>query len=123
MFYDLEHNALERWTRSEAGPLDVGTFVPAELVRYPTWDRVNGGQRMISAYLYRPKTAGPHPVVIDIHGGPESQARADWNPFVQYLVNELGYAVITPNVRGSSGYGKTFLKLDNGMLARMRLKT
>jgi dipeptidyl aminopeptidase/acylaminoacyl peptidase len=120
--YDLEHNALERWTRSEAGPLDVGTFVPAELVRYPTWDRVNGGQRMISAYLYRPKTAGPHPVVIDIHGGPESQARADWNPFVQYLVNELGYAVITPNVRGSSGYGKTFLKLDNGMLREDAVK-
>ena len=56
--YDLTHNALERWTRSEVGPLDVGSFVPAELVRYPTWDRVAGGQRMISAYLYRPRGAG-----------------------------------------------------------------
>jgi len=120
--YDLSHNALERWTRSEVGPLDVGSFVPAELVRYPTWDRVAGGQRMISAYLYRPRGAGPHPVVIDIHGGPESQSRAGWNPFVQFLVNELGYAVIQPNVRGSSGYGKTFLKLDNGVLREDAVK-
>jgi dipeptidyl aminopeptidase/acylaminoacyl peptidase len=120
--FDLNHSALERWTRSETGPVDLSTFVPAELVRYPTWDRVNGGQRMISAYLYRPRGAGPHPVVIDIHGGPESQARAGWNPFVQYLVNELGYAVIVPNVRGSSGYGKTFLKLDNGVLREDAVK-
>src|SRR4051812_36811705 len=120
--YDLSHNALERWTRSEVGPLDVGSFVPAELVRYPTWDRVAGGQRMISAYMYRPRGAGPHPVVIDIHGGPESQSRAGWNPFVQFLVNELGYAVIQPNVRGSSGYGKTFLKLDNGVLREDAVK-
>lgn len=120
--YDLTHNALERWTRSEVGPLDVNSFVPAELVRYPTWDRVSGGQRMISAYLYRPKGPGPHPVVIDIHGGPESQARAGWNPFIQFLVGELGYAVIAPNVRGSSGYGKTFLKLDNGLLREDAVK-
>jgi dipeptidyl aminopeptidase/acylaminoacyl peptidase len=77
---------------------------------------------MISAYLYRPRGPGPHPVLIDIHGGPESQARAAWNPFVQFLVNELGYAVITPNVRGSSGYGKTFLKLDNGVLREDAVK-
>ena len=120
--YDLNHSALERWTRSEIGPVDVASFVPAELVRYPTWDRVAGGQRMISAYLYRPRGAGPHPVVIDIHGGPESQSRGGWNPFVQYLVNELGYAVIAPNVRGSSGYGKTFLKLDNGVLREDAVK-
>jgi len=120
--YDLNHSALERWTRSEIGAVDVATFVPAELVRYPTWDRVAGSQRMISAYLYRPRGPGPHPVLIDIHGGPESQARAGWNPFVQFLVNELGYAVIAPNVRGSSGYGKTFLKLDNGVLREDAVK-
>jgi dipeptidyl aminopeptidase/acylaminoacyl peptidase len=120
--YDLNHSALERWTRSELGPVDVGTFVPAELVRYPTWDRVAGSQRMISAYLYRPKTAGPHPVLIDIHDGPEAQSRPVWDPFVQFLVNELGYAVIMPNVRGSSGYGKTFLKLDNGVLREDAIK-
>ena len=120
--YDLNHNALERWTRSETGAVDTTTFVPAELVRYPTWDRVAGAQRTISAYLYRPRGPGPHPVIIDIHGGPESQARAGWNPFVQFLVNELGYAVIAPNVRGSLGYGKTFLKLDNGVLREDAVK-
>src|SRR6185312_9863632 len=114
--FDVEHSKLERWTHSETGPVDPNTFVPAELVRYPTWDRINGKQRMLSAYVYRPRTPGPYPVIVDIHGGPEAQARAEWDPFTQYLVNELGYAVIEPNVRGSSGYGKTFLKLDNGVL-------
>jgi dipeptidyl aminopeptidase/acylaminoacyl peptidase len=71
---------------------------------------------MLSAYVYRPKSAAPCPVVIEIHGGPESQYRPGWDPFVQFLVNELGYAVIAPNVRGSSGYGKTFMALDNGVL-------
>jgi dipeptidyl aminopeptidase/acylaminoacyl peptidase len=114
--YDLGKSALERWTRSEVGPLDVNTLAPAELIRYPTWDRVNGKQRMISAYVYRPRAAGPCPVVIDIHGGPEAQYRPHWDPFIQFLVNELGYAVIAPNVRGSLGYGKTFVKLDDGVL-------
>ena len=114
--YDLGHSTLERWTKSEVGPLDPNTLVSAELIQYPTWDQVSGKQRMISAYVYRPRTAGGCPVVIDLHGGPESQYRPHWDPFVQFLVNELGYAVIAPNVRGSSGYGKTFMKLDNGVL-------
>ena len=115
--YDLERSELVRWTRSEVGPVDASRFVAAELFRYPTWDRVGlRQQRMISAYLYRPRTPGPHPVVIHIHGGPESQYRPGFEPFTQFLVNELGYAVIAPNVRGSSGYGKTFLQLDNGRL-------
>jgi dipeptidyl aminopeptidase/acylaminoacyl peptidase len=115
--YDVEHGKLERWTKSEPGPLDVGTLAAPELIHYPTWDRVGGHARMLSAYVYRPRAAaGPCPVLIDIHGGPESQYRPGWDPFVQFLVNELGYAVVAPNVRGSSGYGKTFLALDNGML-------
>jgi dipeptidyl aminopeptidase/acylaminoacyl peptidase len=115
--YDLEHGKLERWTRSEPGPLDVGTLAAPELIHYPTWDRIGRHARMLSAYVYRPRTAaGPCPVVIDVHGGPESQYRPGWDPFVQFLVNELGYAVVAPNVRGSSGYGKTFLGLDNGVL-------
>jgi dipeptidyl aminopeptidase/acylaminoacyl peptidase len=77
---------------------------------------------MLSAYVYRPHKAGPYPVVIDIHGGPEAQYRAEWDPFTQYLVNELGYAVVAPNVRGSSGYGKTFLNLDNGPLREDAVK-
>ena len=120
--YDLTRNALDRWTRSEAGPLETSAFVPAELVRYATWDRVAGKQRTLSAYVFRPHTPGPAPVLIDIHGGPESQYRAGWDPFTQFLVNELGYAVVAPNVRGSSGYGKTFLKLDDGVLREDAVK-
>jgi dipeptidyl aminopeptidase/acylaminoacyl peptidase len=115
--YDLEHDATARWTKSEAGPIDPATLVTPELVRYPTWDRVGGHPRMLSAYVYRPAhPSGPSPVAITIHGGPESQYRPEWDPFVQFLVNELGYIVVAPNVRGSSGYGKSFLALDNGVL-------
>ncbi|HEV7713949.1 MAG TPA: alpha/beta fold hydrolase [Steroidobacteraceae bacterium] len=120
--YDLNKNAIERWTRSEAGPVDTSTFVAPELVHYPTWDRVDGKPRTLSAFLYRPKTPGPHPVLVHIHGGPEEQYRPGFEAFFQYLVNDLGYAVIAPNVRGSSGYGKSFLKLDNGVLREDSVK-
>jgi dipeptidyl aminopeptidase/acylaminoacyl peptidase len=98
------------------GSPDCPTFVPAELVHFPTWDRADGERRMLSAYLYRPRTAGRHPVLIMVHGGPQEQYRPRFDPFIQFLVNELGYAVVAPNVRGSSGYGKAFLELDNGRL-------
>ncbi len=115
---EVERNAVVRYTKSEAGPLDPLQFVPAELVRFQTFDRADGKRREIPAFVYRPKdgsrTPGPHPVLIDIHGGPESQAVPNWNPFTQFLVREMGFTVITPNVRGSSGYGKTWLDLDNG---------
>jgi dipeptidyl aminopeptidase/acylaminoacyl peptidase len=120
--YDLNRNAIDRWTRSEAGPVDTNTFVAPELIHFPTWDRVGGSPRTLSAYLYRPKSPGPHPVLINVHGGPESQYRPGYEPFFQFLVNELGYAVIAPNVRGSAGYGKSFLKLDNGMLREDSVK-
>jgi dipeptidyl aminopeptidase/acylaminoacyl peptidase len=113
---ELERNSVVRFTRSEAGPVDPLQFVPAELMRYPTWDRADGRSRQVPAFVYRPKagTPGPHPVIIDIHGGPESQATPGFNPFTQFLVREMGFVVIAPNVRGSSGYGKTYLNLDNG---------
>ena len=114
--YDLEKARVERWTRSEIGPIPAGELIAPELVRYPTWDRSGGHQRLLSAYVYRPAGGGPSPVVIYIHGGPEDQYRPGWDPFVQFLVKELGYAVVAPNVRGSSGYGKSFLALDNGTL-------
>jgi dipeptidyl aminopeptidase/acylaminoacyl peptidase len=112
--FEIERNSLVRWTRSELGPVDPARFVPAELVRYPTWDRDGGKPRLVPAFIWKPRGAGPHPVLVDIHGGPEAQARPDYSTFTQFLVNELGYAVIAPNVRGSSGYGKTYLKLDDG---------
>jgi dipeptidyl aminopeptidase/acylaminoacyl peptidase len=116
---EVERNAVVRYTRSEAGPIDPLQFVPAELTRFPTFDRTGGKHREVPAFIYRPKEGGPtkpgpHPVLIDIHGGPESQAVPVWNPFTQFLVREMGFVVITPNVRGSSGYGKEYLNLDNG---------
>jgi len=76
---------------------------------------VEGKQRMIPAFYYHPKESnGKIPVVISIHGGPESQELPGFNSYYQFLVNELGIAVIAPNVRGSAGYGKTYLTLDNG---------
>jgi dipeptidyl aminopeptidase/acylaminoacyl peptidase len=111
---EVERNALVRYTRSEVGPNDPLQYSPAELTRYPTFDRDRGKYREIPAFVLRPRTPGPHPVLIDIHGGPEGQAVPSWNPFTQFLVREMGFVVITPNVRGSTGYGKTYMNLDNG---------
>jgi len=111
---DLTNYSLERWTFSEVGGLNTSNFVVPELIHFPTFDQVDGKPRMIPAFITKPKGTGPFPVVIDIHGGPEGQAQPYFNPIVQYYVNEMGIAVIEPNVRGSSGYGKSFLQLDNG---------
>jgi len=112
--YEVEHNQLARWTHSEPGAVDPQSFVPAQAVQYPTWDRGKAGQRLIPAFLYQPRTAGPHPVLIDIHDGPAGQFRPGFDAFIQFAVNQLGYVVIAPNIRGSTGYGKTFADLDNG---------
>jgi dipeptidyl aminopeptidase/acylaminoacyl peptidase len=111
---ELERNALTRYTASEVGPIDPLQFVPAELVRFPTFDRERGKPRQIPAFVYRSPAPGPRPVYIDVHGGPESQYKPTFSPFAQFLVRELGFTVIAPNVRGSSGYGKSYLNLDNG---------
>ena len=104
-----------QWTFSEVGGLDKRRFVEPELIQYPTFDDEKGVTRNIPAYYYKPKESiGPYPVLIYIHGGPEGQFRPSFNPTIQYLVNELGVAVLGPNVRGSAGYGKSFLQLDNG---------
>jgi dipeptidyl aminopeptidase/acylaminoacyl peptidase len=113
---DLEKATLERWTRSEIGGLDASRFVAPTLIRYPTFDTVDGRPRTIPAFYYRPAgvTAGRRvPVVINIHGGPEAQALPTFSPTAQFLANELGVAMLVPNVRGSSGYGRTYLTLDN----------
>ncbi len=120
-------DALQRWTQSEVGGLPSSTFVEPELVHYPTFDSVsdssgNTQSREIPAFVYRPKGEGPHPVVLRIHGGPESQFRPGFNSSVQAWVDRLGLAVIAPNVRGSSGYGRRYLELDNGMLRENSVK-
>lgn len=110
------NRSLTRWTRSEAGGLNVDNFVDAKLIHYPTYDQVDGAARMIPAFVYKPKTVDKRlPVMISIHGGPEGQVRPGFSARVQSLVNELGIIVITPNVRGSAGYGKRYINLDNGL--------
>lgn len=113
---NLRDATTERWTRSEAGGLDTSTFVAPTLVRFETFDQVDGRPRTIPAFYYKPSRPAPggrYPVVIDIHGGPEDQSVPVLKPVTQFLVNELGVAVLVPNVRGSSGYGRSYLTLDN----------
>ncbi|MEM6817709.1 MAG: S9 family peptidase [Pseudomonadota bacterium] len=110
----LASRELTRWTFSEVGGLDTDQFVAPSVIEYPSFDEVEGSPRMIPAFVYTPPGEGPHPVIIRIHGGPESQARPSFSSTYQYWVSELGAAVIMPNVRGSSGYGKTYVSLDNG---------
>lgn len=109
--YDLRRRRLVRYTESEIGGLDASTFIEPELIRYRTFD-----EREIPAFVYRPRGEGPFPVVVQIHGGPESQARPWLSGLTQFLAVERGVAVVVPNVRGSDGYGKTYLGLDDGRL-------
>jgi dipeptidyl aminopeptidase/acylaminoacyl peptidase len=113
--WTLADGSFERWTESEIGPIDAKSLLAPTLVRYPTFDKAGGKPREIPAWLYKPAGPGPHPVLISIHGGPEAQAQPVFSANIQQWAVELGYAVIQPNVRGSSGYGKTYLALDNGM--------
>jgi dipeptidyl aminopeptidase/acylaminoacyl peptidase len=119
---DIAANHLEAWTHSEAGAVDPAKFVMPRLTKFPTFDRTEGAERQIPVYIYEPSTSGPHPVLIVLHGGPESQFRPGFDPWLQYVVNELGFAVVAPNVRGSSGYGKGYLALDNGVLREDAVK-
>ena len=109
---DVRSGAVERWTFSETGGLNPEGFSEPELVRWKSFDG-----RVISGYLYRPPARfnGRRPVIINIHGGPESQYQPGFLGRNNYWPNELGVAILFPNVRGSTGYGKTFVKLDNGL--------
>ncbi len=119
---NLSNEKLERWTYSEVGGLNTNNFIKPELIHYPTFDSVDGKIRKIPAYYYKPKGKGPFPVIIYFHGGPESQYQPGFVSTFQYWLNEMGIAVIAPNVRGSSGYGKTYLQLDNGYLRENSVK-
>jgi dipeptidyl aminopeptidase/acylaminoacyl peptidase len=109
-----QYAELVRWTDSEVGGLDTSKFRTPELVSFPTFDKVDGEDRQIPAWLYRPAGPGPFPVIVSIHGGPEGQSRPGFSSTYQMWLEKLGIAVVVPNVRGSSGYGKTYLGLDNG---------
>ena len=116
---DAATGKVERWTESETGGLNAANFVEPELVRWKSFD-----SRTISGFLYKPaaKFAGRRPVVINIHGGPESQFQPAFLGRSNYYLDELGVAVLFPNVRGSSGYGKSYLRLDNGRLREDSVK-
>lgn len=106
-----ETGKVEIWARSITNGVDTRKFSEPQLIHWTSFDK-----RIISGFLYRPpaKFQGKRPVIIDIHGGPEEQYRPGFGYEDNYFLNELGIAKIYPNVRGSSGYGKAFLELDNG---------
>lgn len=104
---------ITRWTESEIGGLNPARFVEPSIIRYPTFDLVDGKPRLIPALYYKPAGSNKFPVVIFTHGGPEGQTQPTFSSTFQYWVNELGIAVIAPNVRGSTGYGRSFHQLDN----------
>ena len=108
---DLASRRLTRWTHSELGELDPASLAEPQLIRFQSFDGLS-----VPAFVYRPSRAAPDartPVIIDIHGGPESQTRPQWNPGAQYFADTLGATVILPNVRGSLGYGTRYVDLDN----------
>ncbi len=107
---DVETGKSERWTMSETA-VKTEAFPQAELVRWKSFDG-----KLISGFLYRPpaKFTGKRPVLVEIHGGPEGQSQPRFLGRSNYFLNELGIALIYPNVRGSTGYGKTFSLMDNG---------
>ncbi len=103
---------VRRWTFSETGGLDPERNREPELVRVKSFDG-----REVTGFLYRPDPArfpGPRPLLVSIHGGPEGQSRPVFQGRNNYLLNERGVALFYPNVRGSTGFGKTFVGLDNG---------
>ncbi len=103
---------VSRWTSGETNGINAEELADAQLIRWTSFDG-----RMISGFEYRPpkRFTGRRPVMINIHGGPDQQERPRFLGFSNYFLNELGVALIYPNVRGSRGFGRTFLKLDDGM--------
>ena len=111
---DTASMAVSRWTTHEKMAVDMSSFVEPSLIRWKSFD-----QRMISGFAYRAPAAkfpGKRPVLINIHGGPEGQFKPGFMGRSNYYTDQMGVTVIYPNVRGSDGYGKSFLKLDNGRL-------
>ena len=109
---DAQSLQLTRWTESEMGGLVASELPAAKLVEWKSFDG-----KMISGFLYQPTTrfTGKRPVIINIHGGPEGQSRPVFLGRNNFFLNELGCAILFPNIRGSVGYGKSFVAMDNGL--------
>ena len=117
---DASSGKVTQWTKAHAHPsIDVASFSEQQIIRWKSFDG-----RTISGLISRPpaKFTGKRPVLINIHGGPEAQAKVGFLARNQYYVQELGITLIQPNVRGSTGYGKTFVALDNGRLREDSVK-
>ncbi len=106
---DVGTGSAERWTSAPTAGIPASSFVATELVRYESFDG-----RSIPAFFSLPREVpdGGAPVIVDIHGGPESQRRPSFSPVKQYWLAN-GYAVLEPNVRGSTGYGRAYTRLDD----------
>ena len=105
---ELPDGEPRRLTRSSTAGIPPRTFRRPEIVRYPSFDGLK-----IPALFYEPEASSDNaPVVVNVHGGPESQSRPLFAPVTQYLLGR-GYAVFAPNVRGSTGYGKAYTHLDD----------
>ncbi len=107
--WDMSEGVVVRATHSATGGIPHEAFIAPSLVHYPTFD-----EREVPAFLYLPKDGEQRnlPVVVYVHGGPESQSRPEFNGVLQYLAS-CGYAVFVPNVRGSTGYGYEYQSLDD----------
>ena len=116
---DLKTRKMTRWTNGNNPAMNTNEFVEPRLIKWKSFDG-----REITGFHYHPpeRFAGKRPVIVNIHGGPEAQARPGFIGRNNYFVSELGVAMIFPNVRGSNGFGKSFLKLDNGMLREDSVK-
>lgn len=107
---------LTRWTQSETGGLDPSVNVEPRIVKTRSFDGLE-----VTGLLYLPDPAkfpGKRPLIVDVHGGPEGQSTAGFMGADNYYLNELGVGIFFPNVRGSTGYGKRFVSLDNGPFKR-----
>jgi len=107
---------LTRWTVSETGGLDAARNALPELITARSFDGLE-----VTGFLYRPDPArfpGKRPLIVNVHGGPEAQFKPGFRGNENYIVNELGIAMFWPNVRGSTGFGKRFVGLDNGPFKR-----
>ena len=114
---DMSSKQFTQLTQSPHAGIDLSKLIRPELVRYKAHDGLE-----LSGWLYRPKgVTGAGPVVLSFHGGPEGQERPGFNSMYQALVSR-GIAVFAPNVRGSSGFGKKFVNLDNGALRENGVK-
>jgi len=119
--YEPATQALTRWSAGERGLTNPATLVSPQLRHFPTWDRVEGQPRVLSAFVYGAGAAlapgaPPRPVLIVLRGAQGAQFRPGYDPFLQYLVNELHFVVVAPNVRGATGYGRSFRALGDGAL-------